>query len=222
MGHILIPPIVPKPNKPMNHLYPFESKVGAAQRREMMRQEPRLIWLTGLSGSGKSTLALRLEHYLFHKGYKVFLLDGDNMRSGLNSDLGFTEQDRHENVRRVSEVAKLMLDAGLVVIGAFISPSEEERALARKTVGTQQFTEVYINCPLEVCEQRDTKGLYAKARRGIIPNFTGVSAPYEVPAKPDVTVKTAEESIEASLRKLIAFVEPQLVQQEQEKAAVEA
>ena len=202
----------------MNHLYPFHSKISAAQRQDMLQQEPRLIWLTGLSGSGKSTLALRLEHYLFHKGYKVYLLDGDNMRFGLNSDLGFSAQDRRENVRRVSEVAKLMLDAGLVVIGAFISPYAEERELARKTVGADRFTEVYINCPLSVCEQRDTKGLYAKARKGLIPDFTGVSAPYEVPAAPDVEVKTAEESVEASLHKLVSFVEPRLAMQQNAKA----
>ena len=202
----------------MNHLYPFHSKISAALRQDMLQQEPRLIWHTGLSGSGKSTLALRLEHYLFHKGYKVYLLDGDNMRFGLNSDLGFSAQDRRENVRRVSEVAKLMLDAGLVVIGAFISPYAEERELARKTVGADRFTEVYINCPLHVCEQRDTKGLYAKARQGLIPDFTGVSAPYEVPAEPNVEVKTAEESIEDSLHKLIGFVEPRLAMQQNIKA----
>ena len=202
----------------MNHLYPFHSKISAAQRQDMLQQEPRLIWLTGLSGSGKSTLALRLEHYLFHKGYKVYLLDGDNMRCGLNSDLGFSAEDRRQNVRRVSEVAKLMLDAGLVVIGAFISPYAEERELARKTVGADRFTEVYINCPLSVCEQRDTKGLYAKARKGLIPDFTGVSAPYEVPAAPDVEVKTAEESVEASLHKLVSFVEPRLAMQQNAKA----
>lgn len=196
--------------EPKNHLYPFHSKISAAQRQDMLQQEPRLIWLTGLSGSGKSTLALRLEHYLFHKGYKVYLLDGDNVRSGLNSDLGFSAEDRRENVRRVSEVARLMLDAGLVVICAFISPYAEERELARKTVGADRFTEVYINCPLHVCEQRDTKGLYAKARQGLIPDFTGVSAPYEVPAEPDVEVQTAEESIEDSLCRLIGFVEPRL------------
>ena len=201
----------------MNHLFPFHSKVCTEQRKDMMQQEPRLIWLTGLSGSGKSTLALRLEHYLFHKGYKVYLLDGDNMRSGLNSDLGFTAQDRKENVRRVSEVAKLMLDAGLVVIGAFISPYEEERALVKKTVGPDRYTEVYIDCPLHVCEQRDVKGLYAKARKGLIPDFTGVSAPYEAPAAPDMMVKTAEEIVEDSLRRLIDVVEPLLVKQEKKK-----
>ena len=197
----------------MNHLYPFHSKISAAQRQDILQQEPRLIWLTGLSGSGKSTLALRLEHYLFHKGYKVYLLDGDNVRSGLNSDLGFSAQDRRENVRRVSEVAKLMLDAGLVVIGAFISPYREERELVRETVGADSFTEVYINCPLHVCERRDTKGLYAEARRGLISDFTGVSAPYEVPARPDVEVQTAEESIEDSLHKLIEVIEPLLMLQ---------
>lgn len=202
----------------MEHLFPFESKISEEQRMEMMQQTPRLIWLTGLSGSGKSTLALRLEHYLFHKGYKVFLLDGDNIRNGLSSDLSFTEQDRKENVRRVAEVAKLMLDAGLIVLGAFISPFKAERNLVRKIVGENRFSEVYVNCPLEVCENRDTKGLYAKARRGIIPNFTGISAPYQVPKHPDIELKTDEETEEESLARLISYIEPQIQHQTKEKA----
>ena len=202
----------------MNYLYPFSSKISYEQRKDMMQQEPCLVWLTGLSGSGKSTLALRLEHYLFHKGYKVFLLDGDNIRHGLNHDLGFTEQDRKENLRRVAEVAKLMLDAGLVVLCAFISPYQEERALVKQIVGENRFTEVYVNCSLEECEKRDTKGLYDKARRGIIPNFTGISAPYQAPQKPDVELKTDEESIEESLCKLIEYMEPHL----QDKARTKA
>jgi len=204
--------------KNMNHLFPFKSKVSYDQRKIMMQQEPRLVWLTGLSGSGKSTLALRLEHYLFHKGFKVFLLDGDNVRNGLNSDLSFTAEDRKENLRRVGEVAKLMLDAGLVVLCAFISPSESERALVKVIVGASRFTEVYINCALEVCENRDTKGLYAKARRGLISNFTGISAPYEIPLHPDLELQTDKESIEESMYKLISFVEPQLQDRQPAKA----
>lgn len=196
----------------MKHLYPFDSQVSYEQRKQVMLQEPRLIWFTGLSGSGKSTLALRLEHHLFHKGYKVFLLDGDNVRHGLNSDLGFSAEDRKENIRRVGEVARLMLDAGLVVLCAFISPYEEERNLVKKIVGANRFTEVFVNCSLEVCEQRDIKGLYAKARKGIIPNFTGISAPYERPSAPDMELKTDAESIEDCLSKLISAVEPQLQQ----------
>ncbi len=204
----------------MKYLYPFKSKVSNEQRKQLMMQEPRLILLTGLSGSGKSTLALRLEHYLFHKGYKVFLLDGDNIRNGLNRDLTFTESDRKENMRRVAEVAKLMLDAGLIVISAFISPYHEEREFIRQTVGVNRFSEIYVNCSLHVCEQRDTKGLYAKARQGIIPNFTGISSPYEPPLSPDLEVKTDTESVEESLHKIISFIEPKLMMKESVGAVI--
>lgn len=204
----------------MKHIYPFESKVSNEQRKHLLKQEPRLVWFTGLSGSGKSTLALRLEHYLFHQGYKVYLLDGDNIRNGLNKDLNFTEQGRKENIRRVGEVAKLMLDAGLVVLCAFISPYEEERAYVEELIGKSRFIEVFVNCSLDVCEERDTKGLYAKARQGTIPNFTGISAPYESPLKPDIEIKTDAESIEDSLYKLIRFIEPLLEHQEEAKTAV--
>jgi adenylyl-sulfate kinase len=136
------------------------------------------------------------------------MLDGDNIRNGLSKDMGFTEEDRRENLRRVGEVAKLMLDAGLIVISAFISPYAEEREAVKNTVGEQRFIEVYVNCSVEVCEHRDVKGLYEKARKGIIPNFTGVSAPYEAPAVPDVEVRTAEESVVESLHKIVRVVEP--------------
>ena len=175
---------------------------------KVMMQEPHLIWLTGLSGSGKTTLALRLEHYFFSKGFKVFILDGDNVRNGLCTDLGFSEDDRKENLRRVAEIARLMLDAGLIVISAFISPSGEDRMAIKKIVGEERFIEVYVNCTLEVCEERDVKGLYAKARKGIIPNFTGISAPYDAPVSPDVELCTAEETVEESAQKIIKFVEP--------------
>ncbi|GAA4452734.1 adenylyl-sulfate kinase [Nibrella saemangeumensis] len=185
----------------------IESHVSYAQRKAAMMQEPRLIWLTGLSGSGKSTLALRLEHYLFCRGYKVCILDGDNIRNGLCNDLGFSEEDREENLRRVGETAKLMLDAGLIVIAAFISPYEAGRNAIRNKAGLDRFIEVYVNCTIEACVNRDVKGLYARARNGIIPDFTGISAPYEPPTAPDVVVDTVEESIDESLLKIIQFLE---------------
>lgn len=193
-----------------NIIFPFDSNIDYEQRKEAMIQEPRLIWLTGLSGSGKSTLALRLEHYFFLQGFKVFMLDGDNVRNGLCKDLGFSEGDRKENLRRVGEVSKLMLDAGLIVICAFISPCGEDRMAIKNIVGENRFIEVYVNCTLEVCEERDVKGLYAKARKGIIPNFTGISAPYDPPLFPDVEVCTAEETVEESMYKIIKLVEPNM------------
>ncbi len=192
----------------VNTIFPFDSKITHEQRKTLMMQEPRLIWLTGLSGSGKTTLALRLEHYFFSKGFKVFILDGDNVRNGLCKDLGFSEDDRKENMRRVGEVAKLMLDAGLIVISAFISPSGDDRLAIKNIVGEHRFTEVYVNCTVEVCEERDVKGLYAKARKGIIPNFTGISAPYDPPVLPDLEVLTADETVEESVQKIIKLVEP--------------
>ncbi|MEJ7737226.1 MAG: adenylyl-sulfate kinase [Chitinophagaceae bacterium] len=189
-------------------IFPVDSKVTYEQRKKLMMQEPALIWLTGLSGSGKTTLALRLEYYFFSKGFKVFILDGDNVRSGLCSELGFSENDRKENLRRVGEVSRLMLDAGLIVICAFISPYGEDRMAIKTIVGKQRFIEVFVNCTVEVCEKRDVKGLYAKARKGIIPNFTGISAPYNPPILPDVEVRTCEETVEESVNKIIEFVEP--------------
>ena len=194
----------------MDNIFPFETKISNLQRRKMMMQEPHLVWLTGFSGSGKTTLALRLEHYLFHRGYKAFLLDGDNVRNGLSKDLGFTEEDRKENLRRIGEVSKLMLDAGLIVICAFISPYKSERQAIREIAGENRFIEVYVNCPLNVCEERDIKGLYAKARKGIISDFTGISAPYEIPLNPDIELKTNEESIEKCVSKIIQLVEPKI------------
>ena len=192
----------------VNSIFPFDSNITHGQRKKAMMQEPHLIWLTGLSGSGKTTLALRLEHYFFSKGFKVFILDGDNVRNGLCNDLGFSEADRKENLRRVAEVARLMLDAGLIVISAFISPSGEDRQAIKNIVGEHRFIEVYVNCTVEVCEERDVKGLYAKARKGIIPNFTGISAPYDAPVSPDVELQTAEETVEESVHKIIKLVEP--------------
>lgn len=191
-----------------NTIFPFDSKITSGQRKKAMMQEPRLIWLTGLSGAGKTTLALRLEHYFFNKDFKVFILDGDNIRNGLCNDLGFTEEDRKENLRRVAEVARLMLDAGLIVICAFISPCGEDRLAIKNIVGEQRFIEVYVNCTVKVCEERDVKGLYAKARKGIISNFTGISAPYEPPLLPAIEIRTDEETVEESVQKIIKLVEP--------------
>ncbi len=201
-------------------IFPFDSKITYDQRKKALMQEPRLIWLTGLSGAGKTTLALRLEHYFFLKGFKVFMLDGDNVRNGLCSDLSFTEDDRKENLRRVAEVSRLMLDAGLMIICAFISPNGEDRLAIKKIVGDERFVEVYVNCSVEVCEERDVKGLYAKARKGIIPNFTGVSAPYDAPVLPDIEVRTAEETVEQSVSKIIKIVEPLSIYKDSIRSAV--
>jgi bifunctional enzyme CysN/CysC len=182
------------------------SKVEAAERARLLRQEPLTIWLTGLPGSGKSTVAQALERRLIDAGHACFVLDGDNLRHGLNRDLGFTSEARRENVRRTAEAARLMNDAGLIVIAALISPYEEDRAMARRIVGPERFFETYVAADVEACERRDPKGLYAKARRGEITEFTGINAPYEVPAKPDVVLQTGTESVEQSVATLMAAV----------------
>jgi bifunctional enzyme CysN/CysC len=183
-------------------------KVSPQDRQALLGQRPATLWLTGLSGSGKSTIAYALEKRLTEMGRACFVLDGDNIRHGLNRDLGFSDEDRTENIRRVAEVAALMNDAGLVVITSFISPFLRDRAGAREIIGDDRFVEVFVDAPLEVCEQRDPKGLYRKARAGEIPEFTGVSSPYEPPEAPDVRVDTsrmsADEAVEALVGKLIA------------------
>ena len=194
----------------MQLLYSVASKVSFEKRQEMFKQKPHLVWLTGLSGSGKSTLATGLEEHLFDKGYKVFVLDGDNIRNGINKDLGFSKNDRTENIRRIAEVAKLMTDAGLILISAFISPFRIDREMVRQIVGEDRFTEVFVNCPLDICEQRDVKGLYEKARAGIIQNFTGIQSPYEAPHAADLTINTHQENVQESLWKMINHVEPKL------------
>lgn len=174
------------------------------QSRERLNgHSGKVIWFTGLSGSGKSTLANALEQELHAQGKRTYILDGDNLRQGLNKDLGFTEADRVENIRRVAEVARLMMDAGLIVLTAFISPYRREREMARELIGAENFVEVYVDTPLEICEQRDVKGLYKKARHGLIPNFTGVNSPYEVPEQPDITLTCAQGDVKASLDALI-------------------
>lgn len=194
----------------MNNIYPITTQVSSAQRQQLLKQRAKLIWFTGLSGSGKSTLAVQLEAQLFSLGYKTYLLDGDNIRSGLNKDLTFTDEGRVENIRRIGEVSKLMLDAGIVVLSAFISPFKAEREQIRKIVGEENFIEVFVDTPLEVCEQRDVKGLYKRARAGEVKNFTGISSPYERPEKPAITIHTHQTSVSDSLALLMNVIEPKI------------
>ncbi|WP_028563127.1 adenylyl-sulfate kinase [Paenibacillus pinihumi] len=165
------------------------------------------LWFTGLSGSGKSTLAFALEQELYALGKAVYVLDGDNIRHGLNRDLGFTPEDRKENIRRIGEVSKLLVDAGLIVLSAFISPHEEDREMVRQLFAPEDFIEIYVKCSLEECERRDPKGLYKKARSGEIPNFTGISAGYDIPRSPSIVMDTEELSVEDSVQLLIDYLD---------------
>ena len=184
------------------NLFPHKHFVSAELRKKLINQKPILIWLSGISGSGKSTIANELEKKLYENNFLSYLLDGDNIRIGLNKDLGFTDDDRKENIRRISEVSRLMLDAGLIVITAFISPFKEERQLAKSLVLEENYFLVHVDCSVEKCEERDVKGLYKKARAGEIKNFTGIDSPYEVPENPNLTVNTEKESVNESVEKI--------------------
>jgi adenylylsulfate kinase len=194
----------------MTNLYPIQTKVSHEQRTALMNQKPMLIWFTGLSGSGKSTLAVQLESQLHQMGFKTYLLDGDNIRTGLNKDLTFSDEGRVENIRRIGEVSKLFLDAGIVLLSAFISPFHADREQVKNIVGAGNYIEVFVNAPIEVCEQRDVKGLYKKARAGEVRNFTGIDSPYEVPKNPDVVINTHLNSVEQSLQALLEVVSPKI------------
>ena len=185
-------------------------QVSVTNRRKANKHNSFLIWFTGLSGSGKSTIANLVEQVLHKRGIKTYTLDGDNIRKGINNDLSFSPQDRTENIRRIAEIANLMIDAGLVVLAAFVSPYKKDRENIKKTVKDVNFVEIYINTSIEECERRDVKGLYKKAKAGEIKNMTGVSAPYEAPKTPDIEIKTEEESIEDSVTKIIDFITPKL------------
>jgi adenylyl-sulfate kinase len=178
-------------------------KVQASDRTQLSRAEPTTVWLTGLSGSGKSTIAFELERRIIANGHMAYVLDGDNIRHGLSQDLGFSPEDRKENIRRIAEVAKLFNDAGLIVITAFISPYCEDRVMARRIIGSDRFIETHICTDLEVCEKRDPKGLYRKVRSGSITEFTGVSAPYETPTYPDLRIDTSCLSVSESVNKIL-------------------
>lgn len=194
----------------MNYIYPIKTKVSAEERQRLMNQRPKLIWFTGLSGSGKSTLAVQLEASLYAMGFKTYLLDGDNIRSGLNKDLSFTDEGRVENIRRISEVCKLFLDSGVVLLSAFISPFQADREQVKSIVGADNYIEVFVDAPLEVCEQRDVKGLYKKARAGEVKNFTGISSPYEKPVNPDVVIPTDKLSVEEAMVVLMKAIGPRI------------
>ncbi|MYF55087.1 adenylyl-sulfate kinase [Candidatus Poribacteria bacterium] len=184
-----------------------ETTVTKQDREELLNQKGCVVWFTGLSGSGKSTLANAVAHQLHERNHHTYVLDGDNVRHGLNKNLGFSPEDREENIRRVGEVAKLFVDAGTIVMTAFISPYRTDRNQARELIEENRFVEVFVECPLNICEERDPKGLYKKARSGEIKEFTGISAPYEEPNYPEVVVNTHELSVIESARQVVVYLE---------------
>ena len=188
------------------NIIPHDHQIKQADRINKNGFQPKLIWFTGLSGSGKSTLAGAFETYLFNQNFHTYILDGDNVRSGLNQDLDFSDVSRKENIRRIAEVSRLMIDAGLIVITAFISPFDEERELAKSLVLENNYFLVHVNCSVAKCEERDVKGLYKKARNGEIKNFTGIDSPYEIPKNPNLIVDTEKESINESVDKIFIAI----------------
>ncbi|MCI1859414.1 MAG: adenylyl-sulfate kinase [Sporolactobacillus sp.] len=180
-----------------------KTKVSHADRETLNGHRGAVLWFTGLSGSGKSSLAVAAEQALYRRGIHTYLLDGDNIRHGLNRNLGFCPEDRRENIRRIGEVAKLFADAGLIVLTAFISPYRADRDAVRRLIDPGRFIEIYVDCPIDICERRDPKGLYKRARRGEIKQFTGIDAPYEAPLHPELIVKTAEQTLEASVGRIL-------------------
>jgi adenylylsulfate kinase len=190
-------------------VYPHVFQVNRAERNKMNGHASFVVWFTGLSGSGKSTLANLLEIELVKQGIHVYVLDGDNLRNGINSDLGFSESDRLENIRRVAHISKLLIDAGSVCLASFIAPTEDIRSTVNAILG-DDVIHVFVNTPIEICEARDVKGLYAKARNGELLNFTGVNAPFEIPKNADLTIDTSKEEISLSVERLATFIRPRL------------
>jgi adenylylsulfate kinase len=198
------------------HIHPiFDRLLQRSDRERRLKQHSKVVWLTGLSGSGKSTIAQGLERLLYHEGYFAQVLDGDNIRHGINNNLDFSEAGRRENIRRIAEVAKLYLHSGIITINSFISPTRELRRMAREIVGPHEFIEVYINAPLEVCEARDVKGLYQKARAGLIKGFTGIDDPYEAPEDPALEIDTSRLDAEQSVEAIYEYLRPLIVYQNQ-------
>ncbi len=194
-----------------NHIYTTFEQIKDRNAKEIyLKQRGKVIWFTGLSGSGKTTLASLLEKRLFEFNYFCQILDGDNVRSGINKNLMFTDADRIENIRRIAEVSKLFMNCGIILICAFISPTNEMRNMAREIIGDQDFLEVFINTPLEICEQRDPKGLYKKARAGEIKNFTGISAPFEVPQNPFLEVENTNPDMDETVRQMLLKILPEI------------
>lgn len=186
-------------------IYPVTTLPRSA-REQLLHQRGMMIWFTGLSGSGKSTIALGVERELHQRGLLCRILDGDNIRSGINAGLGFSAEDRRENIRRIAEVGKLFVDTGIITLAAFVSPTNEYRQLAREIIGDNDFFEVYVSTPLEECERRDVKGLYARARRGEVKDFTGISAPFEVPEHPALDIDTSKQPLETSVQQVVDLV----------------
>lgn len=194
-----------------NHIYTTFDKIKDRQAKEIyLKQRGKVIWMTGLSGSGKTTLASALEKRLFELNYFCQILDGDNVRSGINKNLRFTEEDRLENIRRIAEVSKLFMNCGIILICSFISPTNEMRDMAREIIGEDDFLEVFIDTPLDICEQRDPKGLYKKARAGEIKNFTGISSPFEVPENPFLAVDNTKPDIDKTVKKMLKKIIPEV------------
>jgi adenylylsulfate kinase len=190
----------------MSNLHPHNYHITKIEKEKQFGHSSLVVWLTGLSGSGKSTIADHLEQHLFKKGIHTANLDGDLLRTGLNKDLGFSEEDRSENIRRIAEISKILSDNGLVVIAAFVSPFSKDRNLVKKTVGEENFIEIFVQTSIEECERRDVKGLYSKARKGELKNFTGIDSPYENPINPDLIIDTEKTSIEDSVQLLCTLV----------------
>lgn len=198
--------------KKATNIYPiFDRMMSHDDKEQLLNQRGMMLWFTGLSGSGKSTVAIALERELHSRGLLCRILDGDNIRSGINNNLGFSAEDRVENIRRIAEVGRLFVDTGIITIAAFISPNNQLREMAAEIIGKDDFVEVFVSTPLEECEKRDVKGLYAKARRGEIKNFTGISAPFEAPEHPDITLDTSKLPVEESVKILLDYVLPKAV-----------
>lgn len=198
--------------KKATNIYPiFGRMMSRDDKEQLLKQRGMMLWFTGLSGSGKSTVAIALERELHSRGLLCRILDGDNIRSGINNNLGFSAEDRVENIRRIAEVGRLFVDTGIITIAAFISPNNQLREMAAEIIGKDDFVEVFVSTPLEECEKRDVKGLYAKARRGEIKNFTGISAPFEAPEHPDITLDTSKLPVEESVKILLDYVLPKAV-----------
>lgn len=192
-------------------IYPvFQEIIQPHEKEKFLNQRGKVIWLTGLSGSGKTTIGILLEKELFRRKYFTKILDGDNIRSGINNNLTFSVEDRKENIRRIAEVSRLFIDCGVIVISCFISPTREIRDMAKSIIGEDNFLEIFINAPLEVCESRDVKGLYEKARKGEIPEFTGITSPYENPVDADLEIRTDKLSIEESIKEAVDFILPHI------------
>jgi adenylylsulfate kinase len=200
------------------NIFPIHNMMVPRQQKEaLLKTAPMVLWFTGLSGSGKSTVALSLEHYLHNMGIPSMILDGDNLRNGLCQDLGFTETERNENIRRVAEVAKLFVLAGIPTLCTFISPTQKDRDMAKNIIGPSIFYEIHIKASVETCEQRDVKGLYKKARAGLIPNFTGLTAPYEAPTSPSLILDTEQYTLQEVLQQLIQFINNNILGRETTK-----